>query len=164
MIDATVASDGTTFAGTFVFLFLGVPVQLSVTGNRCGNGLLLCAIDDALREAIEQALRDYQRAGLRRIAHAGAVGFAFAAPSSGTLEVHISTVPTGSVIVIAEGRSMVESPARVVAELGLSRRARRLLRRRRILEFRVGATFTAQGGAVTEADSAIIVRKGVPEG
>ena len=50
MVDATVAPDGTSFAGTFVCVNV-IPIGGFVTGSRCRNGLLACAVDDALREA-----------------------------------------------------------------------------------------------------------------
>ena len=68
MVDATVAPDGTTFAGTFLCLALQLfPVRGNVTGSRCGDGLPACAIDDALGAAIEGALRDDSVSGTSRV-------------------------------------------------------------------------------------------------
>ena len=158
MVDATVAPDGTTFAGTFLCLALQLfPVRGNVTGSRCGDGLPACAIDDALHQAIEEALRDYERLGLRDIARAGAVRFDFAAPSSGVLEVRVANF--GAPVSIADGTTTVETPAQVVTELRLTRRGRRLVRRRRRLALRLTVSFTAQGRTLTEVAFGTVSRE-----
>ena len=163
MVDATIGSDGTGFSGTFVCVNV-LPIGGNVTGIRCGDGLPACAIDDALGAAIEGALRDYERLGLRGLARSGAVRFDFAAPSSGTLGVLLETVPSGfgRSVSVADGSTTVETPAQIVMELSLSRRGRRLLRRRKRLELRLAATFTAQGRRVTEIASTSVFREPLP--
>ena len=146
-IDATVAPDGATFAGTVDCEDLGT---LRLTGSHCGKGLL-CATDDALREAIEQALAGYQSLGLRGLLRPGAVGFVFAAPSSGRLEVSLDP--------LARGRAEIEAPGQVVLQLCLTRRGRRLLRRRKQLSLALEATFTGPAGTVTEAGRVTVVRQ-----
>jgi len=154
--DATVAPDGMSFAGTVDCEDFG---NVQLRGSHCPKGLL-CATDDALREAIERALADYQRLGLRGLLGPGAVVFGLEAPSSGVLDVELYRAPGGgfrSFELLAVGHAEVERPGHVVVQLRFTRRGRRLLRRRKQLVVALKATFAGPAGTVTQSRGSVAV-------
>src|SRR5207302_5875851 len=124
---------------------------VELKGSHCGNGLL-CATDDALRESIELTLADYQQLGLRGLLRPEAVAFGLASPSSGALNVKLEKAPIGFGFfdLLAIGGAEIERPGQVVVQLRVTRRGRRLLRRRKRLVLALEATFAGPAGTVTE--------------
>src|SRR5207253_7492085 len=111
-VEATLAPDGTGFAGTVDCEDFGT---VELKGSHCGNGLL-CATDDALRESIELTLADYQQLGLRGLLRPEAVAFGLASPSSGALNVKLEKAPIGFGFfdLLAIGGAEIERPGQVV--------------------------------------------------